>query len=739
MDKVFDHKTKEPEIYSKWENSGAFSPKSSKRPFTILMPPPNANAHLHIGHCTYAIQDLVARYKRMQGYDTLYLSGTDHAGFETQYVYEKHLKKDGKSRFDFDRVTFYNKVLDFVKENSEIAINQFKVLGISADWSKNTFMLDDHVIKTVYDTFLKMYKDGMVYRAGYMVNYSTFYGTTFSDLETEYLDTVSPLYYVSYKIEGTEELISVATVRPETIYADVAIAVNPKDKRYSKFVGKIAINPLNGRKMKIIEDEYVDKKFGTGALKITPGHDLNDFKIGQQNNLEVISLINLDGRMNENAGECAGLFAKQARIKVADILKENGALQKVDEKYTNRVLVDYKDHNPIEPMVLDNWFIDMEKFCDLAIEAIEDEEVTFNQKMWRRDVLKWIVQKKPWPISRQTVFGIRIPAWYSIEENPNLAVTFRTKDNETQIGKIADLLKQFSLQDIKDGLQKIVAPSDAKFVISTELPGDNYLQDTDTFDTWFSSGQWPLTTTGYPDSEIHKNFYPTNFLDSGYDIMFFWIARMIMFSKYLTGKVPFYYVYFHGMVTDKHGVKMSKSKGNAVNPLTIIDKYGADALRMGIVVGGNTASKLTPFDEDKVRGYRNFANKIWNVGRYYQLKTEGLSIPNKFTKEDPTDLDIINKYNSLVDKVTKDLDKYNFKLAGEKLYDFVWNDFANGYLEAIRERNDVNTMAIFRNIYFGCIKLLHPFMPFVTESIWQELKNPEDADLIVSNWPQKNG
>ena len=764
MNKIYDHKTLEKEVYEMWEKIHAFSPEGAKtlrekdgdknsrsefadKPYSVLMPPPNANAPIHCGHATYSLQDIMIRYKRMQGFDVLYFPGTDHAGFETQYVYEKKLKAEGKSRFDFDRNTFYNDVLNFVKENSNTAINQLKLLGMSADWDRNTFMLDQKVIDTVYDTFIKMYKEGLVYREGYMVNYSTFYGTTFSDLETDYKDSVSPLYYVRYEIsvapkKGQSSYLTVATVRPETIYADVAIAVNPNDKRYKDFVGKKVINPLTNEEIPVIEDEYVDMEFGTGCLKITPGHDFNDYKIGKKHDLKIISLINLDGRMNESAGEVAGLFPAQARKKVAEILQEKGAIEKINDKYENRVLVDYKEGNVIEPMILPNWFINMDKLLDPVISAIEKNEVKFNLPEWKRDTLRWIKEKKPWPISRQTVFGIRIPAWYSVSENPDLQVTFVNKNGEYTSGEVSEILKGgTSLGEIKSGLRKVIPSKDAKYLIQKDSPGDDFLQETDTFDTWFSSGQWPLTTTGFPDSADFKKYYPTDFLDSGYDIMFFWIARMIMFALYLTGEIPFKNVYFHGMVTGKDGRKMSKSKNNGVNPVEMIDLYGADALRMGLIVGGNTEAKFSPFDEDKVRGFRNFANKIWNVSRFINQKIEDghLNIPNDLSDSDlqNEDKELLSKLKLLIESVTNDLDRFKFKLAGESIYDFIWNTLANDYLESIKSRSDVSAMFTLRSAFLSAIKLLHPFMPFVTEAVWKEISKPksESKYIIISKWP----
>ena len=773
MDKIYNPKIKEKEMYQMWEKIGAFSGNNpGGKPYTVLMPPPNANAPLHCGHVTYSIQDVMIRFKRMQGYDALYLPGTDHAGFETQYVYENKLKKEGTSRFDFDRQTFFNDVLNFVKENSDIAINQLKLLGMSADWNRNTFMLDEKVINTVYDTFLKMFKEGLIYREGYMVNYSTFYGTTFSDLETDYKDSVSPLYYVKYIFEEDKNsYITVATVRPETIYADSAIAINPKDKRYKKFVGKNVINPLTGEVVPIIEDEYVDIEFGTGALKITPAHDFNDYKIGKKHGLKIISLINLDGRMNENAGEVVGLFPAQARKKSAEILQQKNAIEKIDEKYQNRVLVDYKEGNVIEPMILPNWFIKMDQLMDQVANAIETDKVKFNLPEWKRDTLRWVKEKKPWPISRQTVFGIQIPVWYEINKdvNPDIQVTFippvnKGKDkssNENISESKADLLQKsgniysflslntpadkddsaYTLAEIKAGLQKIIAPENSKYVVQIESPGGNYIQETDTFDTWFSSGQWSLTTLGYPDSKDFKKYYPTDFLDSGYEIMFFWIARMIMFGIYLADEVPFKNVYFHGMVVGKDGRKMSKSKGNVVSPIEMINQYGADALRMGIIVGGNTEAKFSPFDEDKVRGYRNFANKVWNIGRFINQKIDeaNVDIPFEMNIDElcSEDKELLSKLDVLIEDVTGHLENYKFKFAGEAIYDFVWNTLANNYLESIKAREDISAIFVLRRAYLSSLKLLHPFMPFVTEAIWQSLaKSPDESKyLIVAKWP----
>ena len=764
MDKKYDHKKWEPLIYKKWEGAGVFTPEGAARAreelgldvkdetFSVLMPPPNANAPLHCGHATYAIQDVMARWKRMQGYKTLYLPGTDHAGFETQVVYERHLKKEGKSRFDFDRQTLYNDILNFVKENSDVAVNQLKSIGMSADWERNTFMLDEHVIDTVYNTFVKMHEDGLVYRDDYMVNYSPAHGTTFSNLETLHVEQKSKLYYVSYAVVGFDgEFITVATTRPETIYADVAIAVNPEDERYKKFVGAEVLNPLNGRHLKVIADAYVDFEFGTGALKITPAHDFNDYEIGKKHNLEMPSVIDLEGRMTSECGDVAGMKVVNARKRTVEILEEKGALEKVDDKYMHNLLVDYKDKKPIEPMLLPNWFVKMENLADSAIDAIEDEKVKFNRETWKYQIIQWLEDIRDWPISRQTVFGIRIPVWYSVKSNPELFVVFIDANGESREGNLQELLSSgdYTIEEVKEGLQKVIASKSAKYVISKKPLGDEYIQETDTFDTWFSSGQWPLTTLKYPDGEDFKEFFPTTFMDSMWDILFFWIARMIMFSLYLVDDVPFKTVYIHGRIDDEHGRKMSKSLGNVIDPLEYVEKYGADALRMGILVGGNTSAKTTSLSEGKVKGYRNFSNKLWNMARFLlmMLSDEGIEdfsdLPGfEAAKEEGfvgSDAEIVKKLEKVSAEFNEHLEKMQFQLGGDALYHFVWHELADVYIEDVKNREAGSKekllgLSVFLHVFSQSIKLLHPYMPFVTESIWGHLPRGKAGDLVVSDW-----
>ena len=758
MPKKYDFSQQEPLIFKMWEEGNLFSPEGAQNArkqadletkgeqFSVLMPPPNANAPLHCGHATYSIQDLMIRFKRMQGYKTVYFPGTDHAGFETQVVYERQLKKEGKSRFDFDRERLFNQILDFVKENSDVAINQLKRLGMSADWERNTFMLDDHVVKTVYDTFQKMHGDGLIYRDYYMVNYSPRHGTTFSNLETAHVETTSPLYYVKYEVKETGDFITIATVRPETIYADVAIAINPKDARFKNLVGKTAINPLNNKEMSIIEDSYVDPEFGTGALKITPGHDFNDYEIGKKHGLEMISVVDLNGRMTEEASEVKGLKVHIAREKMEEILQSKSALEKIDENYKNNLLVDYKDHHPIEPMLLPNWFVKMDPLAKKAIKAVQNNDVAFNKPTWKKQMLDWLTNIRDWPISRQIVFGIRIPVWYSIKENPNLHVVFLDKNGNSHDGKISTFLDKFDLIEIEQGLQKVITTTDATYKISNEKPGKDYLPETDTFDTWFSSAQWPLTTTKYPEGEDFKTYYPTSFMDSMWDILFFWISRMIFMGLYITDDVPFKNVYIHGRIDDEQGRKMSKSFGNVIDPIEYVEKYGADALRMGILVGGNTAAKRTSLSEQKVKGYRNFANKIWNMCRFTNLMFDHYDgdVPvysaENYSSLGGKDQDIICKLNNLIESTTKNLEKHRFKAAGDNLYHFMWDELASDYLEHVKDREDKDlALSILRHCFINGVKMLHPFMPFVTEAVWEHIPGNENTSkLIVSDWPVIN-
>lgn len=748
----YNPKQSEPEIYQLWEKHKAFAPnlKSQKKPFSILLPPPNANADLHLGHVMYVIEDLLIRFYRMRGHPTLWLPGTDHAGYETQFVYEKFLKKQGKSRFDFDRDTLFHDIAQFVKTNSGTIQRQLKQLGFSLDWSRDTYMLDDHVVDLVLNTFKKLYQDGLIYRGGYLVNYCPKCGTTFANLEVKHIEQKDPLYYIQY---GPFVL---ATVRPETKFGDTAVAVHPKDKRYQKYIGQeIEVTGLIGKfKLKVIGDNYVDPKFGTGVVKVTPAHDPNDFEAGKRHHLAVKSVINLDGRLNELAGHYAGLTVFTARQKVVEDLKKKRLMVKVDENYTHNITVCYKGNHPIEPMVLPNWYMKMKPLAKSAIKAVKTGKVQIIPKRFQKIYDHWMENIVDWPISRQVVWGIRIPAWYSVKDNPQLQVNFLTKERRNIAGKVHDLCGKYSLFEIEKGLQKLIAPANAKFIISRKKPGPDYLQETDSFDTWFSSGQWPLTTLKYPDGADFKRFYPTTVLDTMWDILFFWVARMIMFGIYLTGKPPFKYVYLHSMVTDKEGKKMSKSKGNVINPIEIVTKYGADALRMSLLVGCAPGNPIA-LSEEKIKGYRNFTNKIWNATRFIDSQVNELKLENQFRKIDPKKVknkrnkEMMQKTMTLSKSVTRDLEKFRFSQAGEKLYEFFWHTFCDKWIEdfkkSIKQLNNetmkqselieltTEQLFILQYVLEILLKLLHPFIPFVTETVWQNMK--KKSLLIAEKWP----
>jgi len=718
-----------------------------KKPFTIVLPPPNANGKLHTGHVLMlAIEDILIRWKKMQGYSTLWLPGTDHAGFETQMVFEKHLKEKGKSRFDYDRDTLYKEIWDFVEENKGIIENQMKRMGPGLDWSRYTFTLDESVVNTVYTTFRRMVDEGLVYRDDYIVNFCPECGTTFADLEIKHKDKISNLYYIKY---GP---LVVATTRPETKFGDVALAVNPEDDRYKEYIGKEIDyeDPLGKFSIPVIGDSYVDMEFGTGVLKITPAHDKNDYEIGLKHGLPVVSVIGLDGKMTENADKYAGMKVLEARELVVKELQDMGMIEKIDDKYENSVLVCYKGGHEIEPTVIPNWFIKVESLKKPALNVVKTNEVKIYPKWRKITYTRWMEEMRDWPISRQIVWGIRIPAWYDVDENPNLQITFINKKNQRITGKISDLLQNYPFEDVKEGLQTLIAPKDAKF---RAQPGAQpraepcrLLQETDTFDTWFSSGHWPLATLKYPDSDDFKYFYPTSVMETGWEIIRFWVSRMIMFGLYLTGKPPFYDIYLHGLVRAVDGKKMSKSLGNAIDPLEYIEEYGADALRMGLI-SGTANGRDFAFPKDKVVAYRNFANKLWNMARFTLIMKD--SLKEKENKDisnytgdksslNDVDRDILNGLDNLIKNVDESLEKYRFSDASDFIYQFMWHEVADKYIENVKDREDKDiALGVLIYVLKTGLKLLHPFMPFVTEAIWEGLPVLDgDPELLInSKWP----
>ena len=743
MDKKYDHKTQEPEIEKKWEDSGVFVGKidPDKKPFTIVLPPPNANGKLHTGHVLMlAVEDILIRWKKMQGYSTLWLPGTDHAGFETQVVFERFLKDQGKSRFDYDRDSLYKEIWDFVEANKGVIENQMKRMGPGLDWTRYTYTLDESVVKIVYSTFRKMLSEGLIYRDDYIVNFCPKCGTTFADLEIRHKDKISSLYYIKY---GP---LTVATTRPETKFGDVALAVNPDDERYKKYVGKEIeyFDPLGKFSIPVIADSYVDMSFGTGVLKITPAHDKNDYEIGVKHKLPVISVIGIDGKMNEKAGKYCGMDVSEARKAVVKDLEEMGMIEKIDENYNNSVAVCYKGGHEIEPTVFPNWFVKVDSLKKPALDAVLNGDVRIFPKWRQITYTKWMEEMRDWPISRQIVWGIRIPVWYDVDENPGIQVTFLDADGNRIAGKIGDLLRDYSFEEIKKGLQSLIAPKDARFHVQPD--GERLLQETDTFDTWFSSGHWPLATLRYPDSEDFKYFYPTSVMETGWEIIRFWVSRMMMFGIYLTGQPPFKDVYLHGLVRALDGKKMSKSLGNVIDPLDYIDEYGADALRMGLI-SGTANGRDFAFPKDKVIAYRNFANKLWNMARFMIMMMENNNERDFYFNEalnislSDFDRDMLEKMKKLISSVTASLERYRFADAAEMVYQFMWHEIADKYIEYVKDlEGDQKTvsLSVLRYIFVKGLVLLHPLMPFVTEAIWKNIpKFDGEPDLLIQQkWPE---
>lgn len=701
--KPYNPQETEPRIYQIWENSGFFNPDNlperHKEPYTVIMPPPNANGSLHVGHAAFVtIEDLMIRHKRMQGFKTLWLPGADHAGFETQVVYEKQLEKEGRSRFSMDGEKLREEIMAFTLANKKGMENQIRLLGASCDWSREKFTLDPDIIKTVYGTFKQLAEDGLLYRGKRIVNWCVKHQTSLSDLECAGVEQLDKMYYIKY---GP---FTVATVRPETIFGDVAIAVNPTDERYKKYIGQdiVVTNPIGNLTLKVIADELVEIEFGTGVLKVTPAHDPNDFKLAEKFNLPIIEVIDKNGRLNEKTGKYSGLKIKEAREKVVADLQTMGLLEKIED-YKHSVITCYKCNQTLEPRVMPQWFLNIKPLAEKAIEKIKSEEIVFVPERYNRICTQWLENIIPWNISRQIVWGIPIPA------------------------KICN--------DCEEGI------ADVEGVV-TKCPkcGGTVRKETDTFDTWFSSGQWPFASLGYPDSSDFKTYYPTTVMETAADIVFFWVMRMVMFGLYRTNQVPFKYVYLHGLVNDKHGKKMSKSKGNVVNPIEIATKFGTDAMRMGLIIGNTPASDVS-FSDDKIKGYKNFANKVWNITRFVLTNTENFDYTEK-PKLVETDEKILTELNSIAKDITTDLDNYRFYLAGEKIYHYIWHTFADIIIEeskaALNGTDEVTKKSKQYTLYEILkisLKLLHPFMPFVTEEIWSSLPHADKKLLMIETWP----
>ena len=712
--KRYDPKAIEKRWYDYWTEHSLFEthPDPNKKPFTIMMPPPNVTGRLHMGHALQgSVQDSLIRIKRMQGYEALWLPGTDHAGIATQNVVEKNLKQnEGLTRHDVGREPFVDKVWEWKKEYGEIIINQMKKLGTSCDWSKERFTMDEGFSRAVQEVFVKLYNEGLIYRGNYLVNWCPVDMTALSDEEVDDVEKDGHLWYVKYPLaDNPEQSITIATTRPETMLGDTAIAVHPDDERYQDLIGRRVTLPLVGRELPIIADEYVKMEFGAGALKITPAHDKNDFEIGERHHLEVINIMNTDGTINENGGGFEGLDRFEARDRIVKELEDGGYLIRT-ESYRHTVPISSRSKAVIEPLISRQWFVRMKPLAEPALEAARKGEIKFFPQRWENEYYRWLENIRDWTISRQLWWGHRIPVWY-----------YTNEDGE--------------IDESRD------------YVVSVDQPEPGMVQDEDVLDTWFSSWLWPFATLGWPEETDDLNyFYPTNVLVSGYDILFFWISRMIMAGLHFTNELPYRDIFITGMVKDKHGRWMSKSLGNGIDPLDMIEQYGADAVRYCLIILCAQGQDIK-LDPTKFEMGRNFANKIWNAFRFLSMHIEdGKDYADSV---DPGSLNLTDRWmftrlQQTIQAVEDDLSRYRLNEALLKIYGLVWNDFCDWYLELIKPDNpgekmsdDTVTRAII--IFENLMKLLHPFMPFITEEIWQRLRDrtPEDA-LIRSDWPTFN-
>ena len=692
----------EKQIYAKWEKQAAFNQQyqAGQKTFTVVLPPPNANASLHIGHALdFQIKDVVGRHRRLEGDFVLLLPGADHAGFETWVVYEKHLNAQGKSRFDFQREELYQQVYDFVLENKAKMQQQIKRLGISCNWQKFTFSLDEKIVDSAYETFYKMWQAKLIYRAKKLINYCVKHGTGFSDFEVSHQNVKGRLWFIKYPLKEQKTNITIATTRPETLLGDVAIAVHPSDQRYQHLIGQRALLPLTDREIPIIADKRVQSDFGTGAVKITPAHDFLDFEIGSEHQLQPLEVISKEGLLNENVPKkFVGLRVDQGRKAVVERLKKENLLEKVLD-YEHQVGHCYKCESVLEPLLADQWFVDMKLLAKAVIKSLEADEVKIYPASKKQELITYLSQLQDWNISRQIAWGIPIPVFQS-ETDQKDWVFDRRVDQKT-----------------------------------IEKEGRIYRRDPDVFDTWWSSGQWAFATV---DWQKEAHLYPQTLMETGVDILRPWVSRMLMLSLYITKKVPFKNIYLHGMVVDKNGSKMSKSKGNVVNPMTVIDEYGSDALRLGL------CSQITPgkpqkFTPDKILAGRNFCNKLWNIARFVQTETD--QQPARLSSKDvdlKTAADHWLWQRFLQSKKTLDLQLKNYRLsqALETLLDFVWNDLADWYLEASKVKMNVDFLGF---VFRQTLKLVHPFAPFVSEALYQELFATKGKPLLINAvWDKKS-
>ncbi len=737
LPKAYQSKDHEDNIYKTWEKSGLFTPKveEDKKPFVIMMPPPNATGTLHLGHAVMlALQDIMTRYHRMKGEPTLWLPGTDHASIATQNKVEKLIAEQGLTRHKLGRSEFLKRVEEFVKGSQNTIRNQVRKMGSSCDWTRERYTLEPMLSRAVREIFVNMYNDGLIYRGNRIVNWCPRCSSTLADDEVDYKEEKTKFYYLKY---GP---FTISTARPETKFLDKIIVVHPKDKRYQKYIGKELVVPwIEGEvKATILADESVDMKFGTGAMTITPAHDFNDFEIAQRHKLDVIQIIDEKGNLNENAGEFAGQNARKARDGIIAKLAEKGLVEKIDENYVHNISLCYRCSTPIEPLVSKQWFISVDKkfgkakksLKQMSTEVVKKGKIKILPERFEKTYFHWMNNLHDWCISRQIWFGHQIPVWYCIGDE--------TKGAKCKL-------------ECKNPIVDTEAPKKCPHCGSKNLQ-----QDPDTLDTWFSSGLWTFSTLGWPEkTKDLEYFHPTSVLETGYDILFFWVARMILMTSYALNEIPFKHVYLHGLVRTREGKKMSKSDPKTcIDPLDMIDKYGADALRLSMVIGGSPGNDVRLYEE-KIAGFRNFVNKIWNAARFALMQTEekvapsgriqpvasprlglGEKIPENIPVKAKTLADkwILTRTQELIRDVTNDIDHFQFSEAGNKIYDFTWNEYCAWYLE-ISKGNQKN-LGVLMYVLETILALLHPFVPYVTEVLWSHLHTEKSNLLMGHAWPK---
>ena len=709
LSKVYEPQEVEKRIYDMWLKGKYFHAERDpeKKPFTIVMPPPNVTGQLHMGHAMDAtLQDVLIRFKRMQGYAALWVPGVDHAGIATQIKVEEELRKEGLTRYDLGREKFLERVWDWKHKFGDRIVEQQKKLGSSCDWDRNRFTMDEGCSRAVREVFCRLYDKGLIYKGSRIINWCPHCITALSDAEVEYVDKPGHMWHLRYPLKDGSGEVIVATTRPETMLGDSGVAVHPDDARYQHLIGKTCILPLVGREIPIVADEYVSMEFGTGCVKMTPAHDPNDFEVGLRHNLEVIRVLDDNGRVNELGGKYEGLDRYEARKRIVADLEEQGYLIRIDD-HAHNVGTCYRCHNDVEPIISAQWFVKMEPLARAALEAVRGGETRFVPDRFTKIFTNWMENCRDWCISRQLWWGHQIPAWYCADCGH---VTVSREDAEA----------------------------------CEKCGSRNITRDEDVLDTWFSSALWPFETLGWPDenAEDLRYFYPTDVLVTGYDIIFFWVARMIFSGCEQTGKAPFHTVLIHGLIRDELGRKMSKSLGNGIDPLEMADRFGADALRMNMVTGNSPGNDMR-FYVDRCEAMRNFANKIWNASRYVlmNLQVEQNALP-PLSELEPADKWILSKLNTLIAEVTENLDRFELGVAVQKVYDFIWDSYCDWYIELTKARlyaEDAEAKLVAQKVLLYVLdqflKLLHPFMPFLTEEIWQAIPHEGDS-IMVQQWPK---